>query len=73
MGINQHVVPTGGKWAVKGAENSKDTAIYNKQKKTIDIASKISRNQGSELFIHGRDDKIRERDSYGNDPFPPEG
>ncbi|EGD1666955.1 DUF2188 domain-containing protein, partial [Escherichia coli] len=23
--------------------------------------------------IHGRDGQIRERDSYGNDPFPPKG
>ena len=30
-------------------------------------------NQESELFIHGKNGRIRERDSYGNDPFPPRG
>lgn len=73
MGKNQHVVPNGEKWAVKGAGNSKNTAICNTQKEAIDIARQISRNQGSELFIHGKDGRIRERDSHGNDPFPPKG
>ncbi|WP_268245296.1 DUF2188 domain-containing protein [Vulcaniibacterium thermophilum] len=30
-------------------------------------------NQRSELFIQGRDGQIRERNSYGDDPFPPKG
>ena len=31
----------------------------------------IARNQGSELLIYGRDGRLHERDSHGNDPFPP--
>ena len=27
----------------------------------------------TEFLLHGRDGKIRERDSYGNDPYPPKG
>ncbi len=73
MKRNQHVVPNGDKWVVKGEGNSKRTAICDTQKEAIGIARQISKNQGSELFIHGRDGRIRERDSYGNDPFPPEG
>jgi hypothetical protein len=26
-----------------------------------------------ELLIHGRNGQIRERDSHGHDPFPPQG
>ena len=33
----------------------------------------IAINQGSELFIHRPNGQIRDRDSYGNDPFPPRG
>ena len=33
----------------------------------------IARNQHTEVYIHGRDGRIRERDSYGNDPYPPKG
>ena len=39
----------------------------------IAAAREIARNQKSELVIHGRDGRIREKDSYGNDSFPPKG
>jgi len=70
---NQHVVPYGSGWAVRGAGNSKVTRTTATQREAIDIARTISRNQGSELLIHGKDGRIRERDSHGHDPFPPKG
>lgn len=74
MGRNQHVTrhPDGG-WQVKGAGNSRATARTTTQADAIDIARQIARNQRSELFIHGENGRIRERDSYGNDPYPPKG
>lgn len=68
MKKNQHVVPNGKDWSVKGAGNEKNTRIVSTQKEAIDIAREIARNQQSELIIHKRDGKIREKDSYGNDP-----
>lgn len=73
MSKNQHVTPKNDKWQVKGAGNKKATALFDTQKEAINHARQISKNQNSELFIHGRDGKIRERDSYGNDPYPPKG
>ena len=73
MGKNQHVVPHNEKWGVKGEGNQKITSIHNTQQEAIDVATSIARNQNSELFIHRPDGRIRERNSYGNDPFPPEG
>ena len=73
MGKNQHVVPKGTQWAVKGEGNQRNTAICKTQKEAIDIARQISRNQGSELFIHNKQGQIRERDSHGSDPCPPQG
>jgi hypothetical protein len=70
---NQHVVRNGKEWSVRGAGNTKRTATYNTQTEAIDRAREIARNQGSELLIHGRNGRIRERDSYGNDPYPPRG
>lgn len=70
---NQHVVPSGKKWAVKGAGNSKATRILQTQKEASKIARDIAKNQGSEMFIHGRNGQIRERNTYGNDSFPPKG
>lgn len=72
-GKNQHVVPHEGGWAVKGAGNSRATSVHETQAQAIDAARNIARNQESELLIHGRNGQIRERDSFGNDPFPPEG
>ena len=39
----------------------------------IEAARSIAQNQHSELLIHGRNGEIRERDSFGGDPFPPRG
>ncbi len=71
MKKNQHVVPKGNKWAVKGAGNEKYTKIVDTQKQAIDKAREIAKNQQSEVVIHKRDGTIRDKDSYGNDPFPP--
>ena len=73
MGKNQHVVPRGDKWAVKGEGNRRATSVHEVQKEAIEAAREIARKQRSELFVHGQDGRIRERDSYGNDPYPPKG
>lgn len=41
------------------------------QQAAIDAAEKIAREKGSDLVVHGRDGKIRSKDSFGNDPNPP--
>jgi len=68
---NQHVVPSGNDWAVKGAGNDRKTAIVNTQAEAIRIAREIAINQRSEVVIHRPDGTIRDKDSYGNDPNPP--
>lgn len=71
-GKNQHVVPTGnGKWGVRGAGNERFTHITDTQSEAIELGKEIAKNQESELLIHGRDGRIRSKDSYGNDPCPP--
>jgi hypothetical protein len=67
----QHVVPNQGDWAVKKGGSDRATTIVSTQKEAIEIAKEIAKNQGAELFIHGKGGQIRERNSYGNDPFPP--
>ena len=70
---NQHVVPHKDGWAVKPAGGDRASSVHDTQSEAIDRARGIAQNQNSELFIHGRDGRIRERDSHGNDPFPPKG
>jgi hypothetical protein len=73
MAKNQWVVPRGKGWAVHGEGNDRDTSLHNTQAEAIDAARRIAQNRRSEVIIQGQDGKIRERNSYGNDPFPPRG
>ena len=70
---NQHVVTHSSKWAVRGEGNSRVTSTHNTQNEAIKAARNIAINQKSEVVIHGENGKIRDRNSYGNDPFPPRG
>ncbi|MDE2662454.1 MAG: DUF2188 domain-containing protein [Gemmatimonadota bacterium] len=70
---NQHVVPHGSRWAVRGSGSRRATSLHRTQEQAVEAARSIARNQRTELFIHRRDGRIRERDSYGGDPFPPPG
>lgn len=68
----QHVVPNpNGGWSVKKGGASKATKTFATQREAISFARKISKNQGSELYVHKRDGTIRSKDSFGSDPFPP--
>ena len=69
---NQWVIKYHSIWAVKGEGNTKVTKITKTQKEAIDIAREIAKNQKSELIIQNTEGKIRSKDSYGNDPYPPE-
>lgn len=74
MGKSHHVVPNpDGGWDIKIGGGSKSLQHFEIKQPAIDRAREISRNQESELFIHGKDGKIQSRDSHGNDPFPPKG
>lgn len=73
MQKNQHVVKTPAGWGVKGDNNTRVTQNFDTQKEAISKAREIAINQKSEVVIHGVDGKIRDRNSYGNDPCPPKG
>lgn len=70
---NQHVVPRDGQWAVRGQGSTRATSVHSTQREAIESARDIARKSGSELIIHGRDGKIREKSTYGRDPHPPKG
>jgi uncharacterized protein YdaT len=72
-GKNQHVVPHAEGWAVRSAGAQRPSGVFETQREAIGRAREISRNRGSELLIHGRDGRIRERASHGHDPSPPKG
>lgn len=68
---NQHIIPLGNGWAVKKEGSKKFTIITDSKNTAIKVGRQIARNQKSELIIHGKDGKIMDSDSYGNDQCPP--
>lgn len=74
MAKNQHVTPhKDGGWQVKGAGNSRATVRTSTQAEAIQRAKSIAINNKTEVVIHRPNGQIRDKDSYGNDPFPPRG
>lgn len=66
-----HVTPHKNGWQVKTGGTTKAHRVVDTQKKAIDIAKTIAKNQQTDTKIHGRDGRIRAGNSYGNDPHPP--
>ena len=71
---SHHVVhnPDGG-WDVKRGGSERSSGHFDRKQDAIGSGREISRNQGTEFYIHGQDGKIQSKDSHGNDPFPPKG
>ena len=66
--------PQRGQWYFKKSGSSVQNGYYDTQEEAIQVARAESRNNGTELYIHTRDGNvIRDKDSHGNDPFPPRG
>ncbi|WP_308366450.1 MULTISPECIES: DUF2188 domain-containing protein [unclassified Microbulbifer] len=68
---SQHVVKSSDGWAVKKGGSTKATKVFSTQKEAVTHGRSIAKNQKAEFYVHGRDGKIREKDSYGRDLHPP--
>ena len=73
MKKTQHVVPQNGQWAVREERSNQPPRVFEKQTDAINHARSEARKDGGEIVIHGRDGRIREKNSYGRDSFPPRG
>jgi hypothetical protein len=60
-----------GKWTVKSEGANRAGSVHDTQAEAIQKGRERAIENNGELFIKGRDGKIRDRDSYGNDPCPP--
>jgi len=67
-----HVVhnPKGG-WDIKKKSAERASGHFDKKQDAVDRGREISKNQKSELVIHGKNGKIQQKDSHGKDPNPP--
>lgn len=69
---NVHVVPSpNGGWDVKREGEHRPIDHSDKQQDAIDAGRRVAQTNHGELVIHRRDGTIRDKDSYGHDPFPP--
>ena len=70
---NVHVVPRDNGWAVIREGGSRASSVHATQAKAWSAAQGVARQEQGEAFLHGQNGQIRERNTYGDDPFPPEG
>ena len=74
MPKQHHVVPSpNGGWDVKKSGAERVSVHTTTKQEAVDQGREISRNQGSEFVIHGKNGQIQQKDSHGNDSFPPRG
>lgn len=66
-----HVVPHKDGWATKKEGASRAGTVTDTQKEAIQRAQQQAKRENVEVVIHRKDGKIRDSDSYGNDPTPP--
>ena len=72
MGKNIHVTHRqDGTWAVIGENDKRASSLHDTQHDAIEVGRPLAQNNRSELVIHDRENRIRDKDSYGNDPCPP--
>ena len=60
-----------GGWQVKRDGGDKASHRTDNKAEAEKIGRDISRNQGTEFQIHGKDGAIQRSDSHGHDPNPP--
>jgi len=72
MGKNIHVTHRkDGSWAVIGEGDDRASGRFATQGDAIKAGQPLAEKNRSELVIHDRQNRIRDKDSYGNDPHPP--
>jgi hypothetical protein len=66
-----HVVPHEGGWAMRREGAQRAGRVFDTQREAQQSARATAIRDKVEVVTHGRDGRIRDSDSYGNDPNPP--
>lgn len=66
-----HVVPSLSGWSVKKSGSARASRTFSDKETAVDYATKLSRSEKTELYIHKKNGMIQDKKSYGNDPNPP--
>ena len=74
MAKQHHIVPNGDNgWCVKTDHAQRASRCFQRKQDAVNYGREVSRNQGTELFIHNKNGRIAQKDSHGRDTFPPKG
>ncbi|WP_082223891.1 DUF2188 domain-containing protein [Pseudorhodobacter wandonensis] len=68
-----HVVPHGSGWATRREGAQKVSSQHRTQTAATGAARTTAIREHGEVVIHRPNGRIRDANSYGNDPFPPKG
>jgi hypothetical protein len=70
---NVHTVPHGDGWANRREGASRVSQTFDTKREAQQTGRETARREHVEHLIHNKDGQIGERNSYGNDPYPPKG
>ena len=62
-----------GKWESKKEGAEKASKVTDTQAEAWDYSKEQAKKGKGEAFLKNKGGKIRERNTYGNDPYPPKG
>lgn len=68
-----HVVPHQAGWAARREGASRAGSTHQTQAEATAAARNTALREHGEVVIHRSNGRIRDANSYGNDPFPPKG
>ncbi len=68
-----HTVPHGDGWANRRAGSDRVSKTFDTKAQAQSAGRTTAKREKVEHQIHKKDGSIGERNSYGNDPFPPKG
>lgn len=60
-------------WSVKKEGSTRASSNHSTQADAWTEARRLARGSGGEAFLKGENGKIRARNTYGKDPYPPKG
>jgi len=68
-----HVVPHASGWATRREGSTRAGSTHTTQGAAIGAARATAIREQGEVIIHRPNGKIRDANTYGKDPYPPEG
>lgn len=69
-----HITPRAeGGWSVRREGAARASSNHDPQAAAVAAARSVARRDKVKFTLHGKDGRIRSKDSYDDDPYPPKG